>query len=68
MRLQLSIAHMHIHPPLSYFLLFPSALLVVNFQFNQPASPLRTRIIFVFECQSTGACTELGACCLFMDC
>ena len=57
-RLQLFIVHMHIHPTLNDFPLFPSALVVINFQFYQTASPLRTRIMFVFECQFTGACTE----------
>lgn len=56
MRLQLSIAHMYIHPPLSKFLLFPSALFAVSFQFHQPVNLLRTRIVSYFECASTCAC------------
>lgn len=58
MRLWLSIVHIYIHPMLKYFLLYPSAPVVVSFQFYQTASPLRTKIVFVFECQSSGACTE----------
>ena len=35
--------------PLSYFLLFPSGLIAVSFQFCQTSSPLRTRIVSYFS-------------------
>ena len=58
MRLWLSTVHVLIHPTLKYFLLYPSATVVVSFQFYQTAGPLRTKTVFVFECQSSGAYTE----------